>query len=85
MLFYHLTCSQNFYGQKDAKVYYYVPAYKVWAGLLFMVQYYKVPAVFVYLGEKGKSIGQNEYIGVFSAKYGNFRTPNNKLHKTFIF
>ena len=85
MQLYTISCSQNFYGQKDVKTYYKVPPHKVWAGCQFMVLHFGVAAVFVYLFQKDKPIHKGDYIGVFSAKYGNFRTANNQLHKTFNF
>ena len=82
---YHLTCSQLFYGQKDAKTYYNVPAAKVWAGMRYMAENFNAATVFVYLKQKNTPIGQNMFIGTFSRKYDNFRTPDNKLHQTFNF
>ena len=84
MDYYHLTCSQNFYGQKDAKTYYSVPARKVWAGLRFMVVHFNVEVIFVYRKEKNTVIGKNTYVGSYSKKYDNFRTSGG-LFKTFNF
>lgn len=70
---YHLTGSQNFYGQKDKKTYYSVPAAKVWNGMRFMVKEFNLKAIFVY--EKG-IIGKNVFVGTYSAKYDNFRTAS---------
>lgn len=80
---YHLTGSQNFYGVKDAYTYYNVPARKVWNGLRYMCNEFGLKNVFVY--DASGSIGKNIYIGSYSLKYDNFRTPDNKLHKTFNF
>jgi hypothetical protein len=76
---YNITGSQNFYGMKDAKTYYNVPANKVWNAFEYMSREFNLPALFVY------DANDNEFIGTYSTKYNNFRTPNRVLHKTFNF
>jgi len=69
---YHLTCSQIFYGQKDAKTYYNVPARHVWDKMRFMCNHFAAKTVFVYSAYE--HVAHNKYIGSYSAKYDNFKS-----------
>jgi hypothetical protein len=80
---YHLTLTQGGWF-KDKKTYYNVPGQKVWNGLRYMSSNFQAPVVFVYASDH-YPIGKNQFIGTYSAKYDNFRTPDKKLHKTFNF
>jgi hypothetical protein len=83
MNYYHLTLTQNGYF-RDKKTYWNVPARKVWAGLRYMAQNFGASYVFVYAAD-GQPIGSNLYIGCYSAKWDNFRPPNDKPKSTYIF
>lgn len=85
MNFYHITGSQKFYGQKDAITYYSVPANKVEAGCIYLCNTHNLSHIFIYLKQKNKPIGKNQFIATYTAKYKNFRTTDNKLHLSFNF
>jgi uncharacterized membrane protein len=82
---YRLTGTQNFYGSKQPYTYYKVKPVDVWAKARYMAKEFNLPAVFVYEMDTRKGSGVNNYIGSYSAKYDNFRTPNGQLHKTYNF
>lgn len=80
---YHLTGSTKFFN--DAKTYYDVPAAKVLTGAKYMCEAFKLERIFIYQKQKNIPIGKNQYIGCYSLKFDNFRTPDGKTHTTYNF
>lgn len=76
---YNVTGSQNFYGQKDPKTYYNVPAQKMWSCFTWMANNFNLPVLFVY------DANDNTYLGSYSHKYQNFTDANKQRHKTYNF
>jgi len=85
MSYYNLTGTQNFYGQRDVKTYYNVPAHKVWKGLEYMAENFNLPAVFVYKKIHGVRLEDCPFVGTYSRKYKNFRTSDGRVTNTFSF
>lgn len=71
-----------FYGQKDAKTYYNVPARLIWKQFEYMCNKFNASTVFVY--QANDHVARNDYVGAYSAKYQNFRSASG-VSKNFQF